>query len=708
MKRVNFFSGQMVQKEDLNYMQAALGDEIKSRTANQYSKGVVSDVDAYVNVDSNNTIRVYPFKAYTESGEQVYVPEDVRYLALDLTDSSKRELGTQGLLEDKYFGWEVDVPYIICAKYIEEGARPRPNYRTREPFATRIYSGFKFYAMREGIDPLEENGVNPFIVLAKAIYTNEQLIVTTKNVTEYAGIDAARVSVNVNRDYTSVYDISGTVSLDQHVKCIGNPDAVNEKNPHGITAETLGLDTNAVPEHERVFHAPGFIRPATSVDTCFDVKVDRKSPGIDFLTMYNLSSDENLHYNGVTIKSYLYPSYKVSISLSDQSGAWIDGTYTLFINLRTRELGIATDNQVLVNTRTFSIIYNNTTQYVYSPVLSTSLDTTYQYILYKFKFSHTKTYTSIPLGDGLLTSNFVELDDYRMFGSISANNLQKTASGDFITSFPIKATAFKFYDGSELTSAVVYPPNFISTDMRLVYIDGQTISITPGSCKDTTNKKTLTLGSAISKVLTRSWSSGSSQGCLPPGKTLSEGTWHIFLIGKENGLVDVAADTSITATNLIETDTNKESPIVDFRYFRRIGSVYVSKIGDKLSMRNFITIPSGGNGITTLYNDADTADYYINMHNNTLEGKTILGVPSMTDGTTNFENITVKMNFSSSADTTVKEHLFIVGGSQPVVTTMSHTVGVGDMELHTYDGKLTFSNTDWSGRVISYFDPRVI
>ena len=51
MKKVNFFSGQQVQKEDLAYLQDSVTDEIKIRTAHQYSKGVISPVAAYIGVD---------------------------------------------------------------------------------------------------------------------------------------------------------------------------------------------------------------------------------------------------------------------------------------------------------------------------------------------------------------------------------------------------------------------------------------------------------------------------------------------------------------------------------------------------------------------------------------------------------------------------------------------------------------------------------
>ena len=73
MNRVEFFSGYMVEKSDLDYLQTSLGDEIKSRTALQYSKGVMSPVGEYVGVDTNQTLKINPFQAFTNSGERIRI-----------------------------------------------------------------------------------------------------------------------------------------------------------------------------------------------------------------------------------------------------------------------------------------------------------------------------------------------------------------------------------------------------------------------------------------------------------------------------------------------------------------------------------------------------------------------------------------------------------------------------------------------------------
>lgn len=714
MKRVNWFSGQQVQKEDLSYMQSALIDEVKSRTANQYSKGVVSPVGAYVVVDTNNTLRIRPFNAFTESGEQVMIPEDIRYLALDLTDDTNRQLGTQGWLDDDQFGWRSDTNYLIVAKYSEEAARPRPHYRTREPFATRIYSGFKFYAMREGLDPLTEGGVNPYIILARAIFTDGRLVVTTQGITEYASLSATQVGVTVGTNYTQKYDISQAVNVAQHIGCIGDATRVSNKNPHGITAEILGLDANAVPQHEKQFHADGFIGDSASVNSCFYTSINARNILVDQLVVHNLSGNDNLHYNGNTIRTFVYPTDKVYINLEDGSGLWTDCDIILFIDMRTQELGIAvaSDNQTLVDTRTFRIIYGDQGQYTIdvSPIAQADLNTDYQYQLYSFSFSQEKQYTSIDLhGEGLNLSNFTSERDNRTFGSISSKNLQRNSNGDFATDFPIKVPAIKFDDGSILESANAYPPGYIDRSLRLYYQSDSSITVGMGMCKDSSNSILMSRPTEMTKYFFVTWASGTNQGAMAPGLTMSTGTWHVFLISTPAGRTDVAIDTDITAANCISADPTQASPIDGYRYYRRIGSLYIvsenSGSGEVYKIRKFTTYPDGGNGVTTIFLDTTSTNKQYIVSD--ASGNTILAVPSLykAGASPKYASVTVQLSMQSPDGVVCRDYHYLGTTTQQGP---DRSLGTGDNFIYTYNGCAYFSNTTWNGRVISYYDPRTI
>lgn len=704
MKKVNFFSGQQVQKEDLAYLQDSVTDEIKIRTAHQYSKGVISPVAAYIGVDIGETLRVYPFQAYTNSGDRIDVPTDMRKLALDLTDDSNRVLGTQGFLADEDFGWRSDVPYLIVAQYTETAARPRPHYRTREPYATRIYSGFKFLALREGIDPFEDS----YISLARVIYTDNRLIVTTSGVTEYAAMDATRMAVTVGTNVNNQYDINGSVSVDQHIRSIGDLTRVSSQNPHGLTAEILGLDANAVPEHERVFHAPGFIGDPNNVNSCFYTTVDARSIGVDFLSIKNLSTGDNLHYNGNTIKSYIYNASTIYIALSDDSGVWPDGTYTLFVNMRTKEIGVAADSSTVVDNRTYNILYNDEVQYTLHPINQSSVDPEYQYVLYSFVFKHDKEYTEIDLqGIGLNISNFIRQTDYRVFGSISGSNLQKNADGDFVANFPIKTTAIKFPDNTVLTSANAYTPGYIDKSLRLFFNSDSIVTVGTGVCKDSTNTITMNLTTEMNKRVFVPWVRGTNQGGLAPGLPAGEGTLHVFLIGTPSGEYDVAFDTAFDASHCVNPDPTQSSPIPGYKYYRRVGSLYIVRTTDTntLIVRQFVTLPDSGNGVTTIFiqNTQDDKPYMSWDES----GHTNLAIPSTFIGGSapKYEYMRVKLNITNANSAYFNDYLY--SGTTTMWGNIPHYMSVGDVEITTYNGYAHFSNNGWSGKVISYYDPRM-
>lgn len=722
MKRVNWFSGQQVQQEDLAYLQESLSGEISSRTASQYSKGVISPVGSYVAVDENQTLMIKPFRAYTESGEQIVIPEKIRQLALDLTDDSNRQLGTQGFLEDEYFGWRENTPYIIVARYMEEGARPRPHYRTREPFPTRVYGGFKFFAMRENIDSMEENGINPYIVLATAIYRDGILTVETTGVTEYAGLDATRVSTTVKTNINGVYDLEAPISVDEHIRSIGDPDSVSAKNPHGITAAILGLDANAVPGHEKLFHSNGFIGDPVDVTSCFYTSIDSRSIGVDYLCVRNLNTGDNLHYNGSTITSFSYPTTnnKVYFAFTDDDGVWPDGTYSLYANLETREIVVATSVTQVLEHRSYKLIYRvgeTDVVTICRPVNSGTINTNINYKLYEFTFKEIKEYTDIDLqGLGLNLSNFVKRVDCRKFGSVSTSNLQRNADGDLVLTFPIKTTAVKFSsDNSILTSANAYPTGYIDNSLRILYNDGTTIRVGTGSCKDSTNTKLLTLHNETVKRFFDDWSYGTNNGGLGPNVEKREGTYHVFIIGKDDDTTDIAIDTDINAGNCVTANRSLSSPIPDYRYYRRIGSLYVFEVevpgsSSQLRLKQFITFPDSSNGVTTLYTD--------NVGGIALVGEdTRLPIPLIYGGgaSPKYSYMTAKLNVTSASDVTYQEYLPYTrisaptdGSGNQIPIPIAHKLSVGNNDIMSYNGRVKMSSTDWQGYVISYFDPRII
>lgn len=94
------------------------------------------------------------------------------------------------------------------------------------------------------------------------------------------------------------------------------------------------------------------------------------------------------------------------------------------------------------------------------------------------------------------------------------------------------------------------------------------IDIAVGACRSSDNTADIVLASALTKQLDAGWAVGTNAGMRATGAAIANGTYHIFLIRRsDTGVVDVAADTSVTGAN-IATNTNAA-----YTQIRRIGSI---------------------------------------------------------------------------------------------------------------------------------------
>lgn len=90
-------------------------------------------------------------------------------------------------------------------------------------------------------------------------------------------------------------------------------------------------------------------------------------------------------------------------------------------------------------------------------------------------------------------------------------------------------------------------------------------------------------GSSFTKRIDASWASGSGNGGFPTGISIAIDTcYHIFMIAKADGTVDMGYDSSITATNLLADATG----YVDYK---RVGSVITDGSSNILDYINYVT-----------------------------------------------------------------------------------------------------------------------
>ena len=478
MNRTNFFDGMEISASDLQYAQAALAQQIKNNRTDIVGAGVTSSVDDYVQLDpatngstQTPTIRILPFSAYNYSGERIQTA--LTYgLALDLTNLADRRLGEQGDLSEEDFGWEPSstlggsTTYYICVKYIERGARPLPQDGSDIAYASRVYSGYEFYALRQGVDSFLVDGINPYIILATATYTEtivddqtiKTLTIQNKGVTQYATIDGSKVGSTPSTTPTSVYDMTSTnaITLRDHINAYADINSVSPKNPHGITAEFLGIDKQSVPTHEKLFHSDGLLAGDKGINTqtsgLYTMPVKRLGV-VDLLRCFNLASDELLHYKGSSVTYFISNEVNYAdITLSDSNGTWPDGTYKLYINTTNNNLVINVPSGSEASSRSYSIQVNGGTSSQSFPVVG-DIDTSIHYLIYTFDFKQIKGISSATDGE----SNYITLIDNRTFGSISSANLQRNSKGVFYVDNTIGVDTILFRDNSTLNTAA----NFI-------------------------------------------------------------------------------------------------------------------------------------------------------------------------------------------------------------------------------------------------------
>ncbi len=114
------------------------------------------------------------------------------------------------------------------------------------------------------------------------------------------------------------------------------------------------------------------------------------------------------------------------------------------------------------------------------------------------------------------------------------------------------------------------------------------ITISTGSASDSTNKKKLSLTSAITKQLDATFAEGNNAGGLFTGTIAADTTYHLFIIQKDSdGSIDAGFDTSVIAANIP----------TGFTAFRRVFSVDTNA---SANIRPFNAIEITGGGINHL------------------------------------------------------------------------------------------------------------
>ena len=187
----------------------------------------------------------------------------------------------------------------------------------------------------------------------------------------------------------------------------------------------------------------------------------------------------------------------------------------------------------------------------------------------------TTSLTGVSLATSILAATSITGTAITLTGNVTAANA--------VISDKVCASAF-FGSGANLTG--------VASGMPRGYLSGLTLSnntsdsehdidIAVGEARDTADGVDLTISSTFTKKIDATWASGSGNGGLASGVSLSADTWyHVYLVELDAGGTDAGFDTATNAANLVATSGVASA-------YRRIGSVLTDSSSNILGFTQF-------------------------------------------------------------------------------------------------------------------------
>jgi hypothetical protein len=187
----------------------------------------------------------------------------------------------------------------------------------------------------------------------------------------------------------------------------------------------------------------------------------------------------------------------------------------------------------------------------------------------------TTSLTGVSLATSILAATSITGTAITLTGNVTAANA--------VISDKVCASAF-FGSGANLTG--------IATGLPRGYLSGLTLSnntsdsehdidIAVGEARDTADGVDLTISTTFTKKIDATWASGSGNGGLASGVSLSADTWyHVYLVELDAGGTDAGFDTATNAANLVATSGVASA-------YRRIGSVLTDSSSNILGFTQF-------------------------------------------------------------------------------------------------------------------------
>lgn len=372
MKFTDFFSGQRVIRQILDWLQQSKADAIKERIEDIYSDGVVAeDTNNLATVgnlgilgkDTNNTltdffhVQVNTGVAY-KSGERILVDSNtIPYNYANLVHTTDDGSGSP-IVTPRSTG-TFDIPLTatftnyVWAAYVQT---------TDDSVFTlhKLTSLKQFYKITDGYEILvTTTNVNPnpdrYLLLGVVNLTGSNTAVAANiSIAARPHYRATKLRVSIETNNIGVTDRPATyttgnlnLSLDDHIKSIGTG-TVSPINPHGLSADDLGLtEDELVRSHRQNEHQNGIIagttaNPAPTISALYAQVVDVFPHGIgDYVTVKPLLGGEFALIDGKAFSNATFPT---PVDLHFDSDP--TGTYQIYFDSVTGTVAKTTSSVV--------------------------------------------------------------------------------------------------------------------------------------------------------------------------------------------------------------------------------------------------------------------------------------------------------------------------------------------------------------------------
>lgn len=342
MSKIKFEDGIALEAQYLNESTTRIQKQITDSFLDTHTKGIIASKSPETIVYTDEaTLGIFGVTAYDSFGNHIYIPKTG-------IDPENNPIPTiSGLLPDE------------TGKLIHGGIPITPQtanllvvrYATveGEPIAHKADDGTPFLM---GVDDSYELYLRPLnatlegdVILAKITCDSNGKLSVDESVKEISHVSkgsviAERVTVNTDTTNTITKDYGTDISFESHINAVGTGE-VSYKNPHGLSAEDIGIDPSATANHQKLLHVTGL--RSDNIDSTVSamypsyMRVYPENEDNVIIQPLSDSLNEMLVVNGVSVLPVTFPAM-YSFSFGSLNQPHNIGYYLFYYNVDTSRI----------------------------------------------------------------------------------------------------------------------------------------------------------------------------------------------------------------------------------------------------------------------------------------------------------------------------------------------------------------------------------